>query len=757
MAVNFLPNSWTIQNWGFSAGDVAVVAGASRPVVTWVMTQVKDRALMDFLSLDVDTLITRKGIMNVNEVHRRWDDKLYLLRNGRRTPIYGENGAPLVGNMDKFGWFMILLTGVLHAAVDYKSLLMILTDFMCKLCEDSPAGREYLERDIRLNIQGWHSAACVRGILNTTTGLWGRYSTENLHLPGYIPSLDHRGVKELFIWLAKDGDKRFFTHSSDVWCVARMLEEIGVEIRTSLDIDEQFDEGQLVVYKQNDYTHAANRSTEQLVRRGMRVPLEFMEEVASLFPENRNKARSYFHAGMSVIEADKVKLIPRFLDDPSQFAGSSPNPEQVSDLCYEIWSNTTSSQMPRLSTDATRIMSFLFPIQTPKTAKEFGDILINLDIDTHELETYLKANPVGFKSNAEATQWTSRDEFSALQMFILGYYYRLLRPLLDTSQLEMQEAFGSWGWCDIGSLKFLQSIVCKVFGFRNVRQRFINRHDILKLLGYLFVSADIDQLNTVWKGAIGVTGKLMVVISTLLGATHQPDDFGKFCLLDIDPTCIPSSTAGVIVSRFPTWHTSKSLPSSPLVELDALPDFPASAGFREDFTIHIEPDWDRDAETCLIAYRHEGRIVNRLNPRQVDIMLWRQWFENRMVLAHSLDPKSSQISPVPINTRQSSTAGISRRSPLKSVFRDPSCLPTHIQPVSIEEFYGGFRPSPVIGTDRTKVRPVLVNVVGFHNAWLCIMAMYEGWEGNGELGSVSSRDEVVQAIIKDYKTVLVMC
>ncbi len=46
MAVLFTTGSMTLVNWEFGAGDIAVMAGAGRAAGTWVMVQVKDRALV---------------------------------------------------------------------------------------------------------------------------------------------------------------------------------------------------------------------------------------------------------------------------------------------------------------------------------------------------------------------------------------------------------------------------------------------------------------------------------------------------------------------------------------------------------------------------------------------------------------------------------------------------------------------------------------------------------------------------------------
>ena len=95
MALSFSLGTGALLSWGFSAGDIAVMAGAGRAAGTWLVAQLKDRALIDFLSVDVDEIVTRRGLVDVNTLHQRWDRKLTLLQNGRPVSIV-HPGARLV-------------------------------------------------------------------------------------------------------------------------------------------------------------------------------------------------------------------------------------------------------------------------------------------------------------------------------------------------------------------------------------------------------------------------------------------------------------------------------------------------------------------------------------------------------------------------------------------------------------------------------------------------------------------------------------
>ena len=52
---------------------------------------------------------------------------------------------------------------------------------------------------------------------------------------------------------------------------------------------------------------------------------------------------------------------------------------------------------------------------------------------------------------------------SDFQCFILDYYYALLRSLLDTSLLSVQEAFGDWSWNDTTIFDLVTGITNQFF------------------------------------------------------------------------------------------------------------------------------------------------------------------------------------------------------------------------------------------------------------------------------------------------------
>src|SRR6266487_2689328 len=84
MALSFATNSVHLANWGFSLGDIAVLAGAGRHVITWLTAEFRDRSLLDYLKVAPSGLEFRRGLIDPVVLNKRWSRKVSLLHNGRR-------------------------------------------------------------------------------------------------------------------------------------------------------------------------------------------------------------------------------------------------------------------------------------------------------------------------------------------------------------------------------------------------------------------------------------------------------------------------------------------------------------------------------------------------------------------------------------------------------------------------------------------------------------------------------------------------
>lgn len=175
MAVSFPGGSLALANWGISVGDIAVIAGAERKASTRMFAQFKDQNLLDWMNIDVDAVLVRKGLCETVELHNRWDTKITLVQNGQKKSIMSSKGGtkvPVIEIMGRFTWLMTLITAALDATMQKSTMHELLVRFLLRLFEEKKSEEEFLKNEAALHIQGWLSAACVRSIALKARNLW---------------------------------------------------------------------------------------------------------------------------------------------------------------------------------------------------------------------------------------------------------------------------------------------------------------------------------------------------------------------------------------------------------------------------------------------------------------------------------------------------------------------------------------------------------------------------------------------------------
>jgi len=223
------------------------------------------------------------------------------------------------------------------------------------------------------------------------------------------------------------------------------------------------------------------------------------------------------------------------------------------------------------------------------TAKRLNALVSGWDqMDRMSLDSALRKSedPDNFLMLKHHSSDRALDE---LQSFLMGFYYKLLLPLVGITYLSKAEAFGSWGYTDVN---FFQQVMMllkenrfQYSNFHTGEWTTVDRPQILALTAYMFAGAEQISINDLIPGAIGVLAKLSLVTRACLGAISSLDGAGKFFLMDVDTTCFPSNARGVVLEGIPAilneieeGQDHVTLDKAALVDED------------DDYSVHIEPD-----------------------------------------------------------------------------------------------------------------------------------------------------------------------
>lgn len=634
MAVSFVAGHLTLANWGFSAGDIAVLAGAGRAAGTWLVNQLKDQSLLEFMRVDPGDLIPRKGLIDPTVLHKRWDVRLTLLQNGTRRVI-GKGSGTVVESMSSFSWFMTLIASALDATFQKNAMRTAMSNFLSALFEEHVDGLDYLRRELPYHIQGWISAAVVRNILGKARAVWKELLEDGTRLPGDIPGEDIAEIVRFLTWIAgakqQPQSRRFETTSSDVLGFAIILHAIGFEaldVKRRSEHDQSVSESVLVVIYTPGLIASGTASDDAIVqarwkqrqRVGVSIPLNCMEECVSVWPGSAGRnmqRRQLFKDGIAASKTLSVTIVK----------------DREGQVAYKL-KDPTASAVERSDPAAYRLVFEVFPVQNPLLLEKVSAII-------GKYPDWIQQDGVDMLRYACGNQ----EALSQIQIFILGYFYGLTSKVLDSSQLSVAEAYGTWKWFDAHTLYMLSEAIhehTSPVGYTetedDMTSAVLQRAGMLKMIALLYAGADEEQVRAIDRSTLGVHGKITTVAACLLAATNSTETVGKFYILDTDSTAIPSNARGLISSgpqvsfiRFATAPGDEDLQDLEQVML---------TGLTEDFTSHIEPDWDHDLQQCQIVFRFKGRIVARLAPVSLEAP-WTNSIVRCEILEH-LRPESQK-------------------------------------------------------------------------------------------------------------------
>jgi hypothetical protein len=686
MALTFATNSLKLANWGFSAGDIAVIAGAGRQVITWLTANSRDQGLLEVLGTSQFDLPIRRGLVDPVALNRRWSKKISLFRNGRKVEAQPEGTTSELENLNLFTWIMTILVACLDEVVTDQTLRKIIINLSEKLFEAAPAQLEYLVHEIPEHINGWHSTAVTRMMVSRARDIWRSLEEEKIHLPGYAP-------------------------------------EMGFDVLKAGSRDTSFPESYAVVILDDSLVQPSEGSLTHIKRRGMRIPLDSMAEAVSLWPgtvNQNNHRRTLFKTGMRAASTLTFCAIESRYDFRSNHGISV--------------SSSDSDATEREDPDIFRLAERFLLVTDKKAMKGLTEMVDYWHIPGEGYREIILSglsdvtNVPGRKYAVPMAETTGKgygNYKGDLQVFLLGYYYGAWSSIMDTGRLELKEGFGSWGWDDDEFFRHINAFVKS--GVKNVEDGerrggiFYRRFQVLRMAAYLFAGAESHQLEALNSSSAGIHAKLTIITAGLLGEADTPEKITKLYMLDIDPTCIPSSGLGII-SPAKQSDPEVNFFISPALDLSVPLSEPIQ---RQDFTAHIEPAWGYDSTLCLVTYRHHGRLVHRVDPSESEAAVLEWW------------NKAAERDIVPTAGFRQSVESIATHVLSKNAS-------TQIYTGQLSDFYttrGGSIAMPALQTTEPQPvgHPLWVYILPTENmckARTCIVAMYSrnfadrmrGWE-----------------------------
>ncbi|KAF4467858.1 hypothetical protein FALBO_5258 [Fusarium albosuccineum] len=260
--------------------------------------------------------------------------------------------------------------------------------------------------------------------------------------------------------------------------------------------------------------------------------------------------------------------------------------------------------------------------------------------------------------------------YTVFQAFIMGYYYGLFLNLVDTSKITYKAVDGAWGYRDTS---LLISMSLWLMTIRKARMQ-TSRSDLITILARLFDGESTrSRLQRFGDKVLGIIGKRSILVNSIIGRCSTPLELGGFTILDCDTSGIPADPSGIVKSGIPIAF---DLSGPELGDRMAISPF-AEKGPTEDFTRHVEADWDGNPDEMLLVFRYKGRRIGSVDPASADSLFCRAYVEP--VSQPSIEPVEKAI--------EFTVDDVLRKSNARARGSDPIIVRCHMAHSTLRTFW----------------------------------------------------------------------
>ena len=614
MSLTVTAGAGSLISVGLGVTDVANLYAVGRLIGNWITAPSGDIEFLDLLQSDELDILRRRGMIDTHRFNARWRQRARLLMNGRPTELVGDDAAKVLGTLSRFTAIMVAIVAALDGFMNFLALKDVMKRLLKELLKTTEYGEDVLSSQLNDRVNAWRSTAYLRGLSIAVQEIREDLVAKKKVLNGYMPAGESHVMAEFSYWLLSGDTSTLITPSSDVAGVAVALSQIGFDV---LSVQGWGEDGHntscKVVYEPVLF------STKEGVKTGFdaKFPKRFFADTASFWRE----------------QSTTVSLA-----QPQESMSAFPISKEMSNKVRYAWSEGRRAAR-----------SVRWEVDTMMTTNLSDDVmyrLINLGSPINRVrdETYAVAKDHGICVNAEYCgalssvfertdasllvwlheQSTNRDisyldgqhitspgmqdegrieTFTVYQAFVFGYYYAVFLPLVDTNSLAIQTVSGSWGFRSAEAMDVVREHVILKEPTREGMQI------ILAALCFSQIKSIPDQ--GMFSRCLGVIGKRALLVNSLVAPTDFPQAVGRFTMLDVAVGHIPSDIDGLVRPGEATLFCEEDdfIDSSIHNVHTVIPAAP-----DEDFTKHIEPDWDGNPETVLLVMRYKGRRIATLSP-----------------------------------------------------------------------------------------------------------------------------------------------
>jgi hypothetical protein len=656
MSLQITAGSGSLLSLGIAVSDIATLFTLGTRVGSWLTASSGDSQLFELLDLDELDILKRHGIIELVRFNKQWGRQMAFLASNEVIKLQGDQAERALEKPGRFTALMICIVATLDAFCTLSVLKSTVRNLLLELLRTSEYGEDVVVSQLTHRLNSWRSSGVVRGL-----SAEARYIRRNLIekgsiLDGLLPEGDVPHLVRLLYWLLTDAfTDTYVTASSDVagiaYCLSRLcIDILGVSGLSGTDQVPSSNSCWLVYNPSAAILlpgHSGLHTADYLSRPPCTtVNLQNPEESLSKFPVDPSTAIKCREAWNSGLEAAKFVELKPYVAEHSRIGPT---------IGYKIRSLTTVSKFEVRK----QHRSTVFALTSSLAFANNGEICRRLDrVLRNETDSTLKwlqsqtaefrfsdgETKVGkisvqiedpqFKNNARI------NGFTLLQAFFMGYYYGVILSVVDTDSLQIPVVEGAWGFRSARFLNIMSAVLVEINAAPSIKTdrdsiqwsseeeeeeeevEVLQSNILLSILSVLLLGVEVDvpfsKSDPRLDRVIGVVRSRALLLKSLVKPCETLEDVGRFILLDVDVSGIPTNRLGLVYVGVADVRRS-DIGEEEFIVANA---FGSTSG-TNDASFHIEADWDENPESLLICVRHQGRRVRTIDPCLAEIHFWK--------------------------------------------------------------------------------------------------------------------------------------
>jgi hypothetical protein len=623
----------SLAQLGISVSDIALIYSQGRKFGNWLTARRNDEELFESILEDPESLLKRRGIVDVSRMDSMFPDVHFIYRGTRTRTTQKQLDPKGKEALRDFAWLMVVIVAVMDLCLPPEALAEFLIGVFVRLLNNEEA-ESGLRVGLDASIESWRSLGQVRRLVpvirKALQRAW-REKTETESIPQLNPTETDEMAALLYQMMSR-GDPDFTCISAATFSAARAMETAGIHIATTVQ-NRSYPEQFMVTYASEVQSLPNQRGRHH--PRDYDDPLRLQKQVIKRmqiisYPADKPHAMIYACQAASTTLNHMVMLWDLGARAAAEMELSPkadlPYIREV-DFYYELRLTASSDDFGCFTAANGIIASKAFPSRSQAVSRGVEKLLEGL---TEHRITWLEQHTgLEYLIRDDSTIPSRRSEnmelFLCYQALIFGFYHRLLRPLVTFDFLadKGEGAFfqGVWGY---GSKAFLA--MCTQFGQEFRSNGRVDRTHMLHMLAAMF-GGRLKHFSPASsrRGLVGVFAPTSVIALPLLQVSDEPQQLSKYAVLDLPLVHLTPNEDGELYAGHGIGISFTHIATPPLSIRPRGPRDPSK------WSVHssMAKAFRDGGMGVVMAARCAGRLVGWFSPGAADTMFLSTAYQNQ--------------------------------------------------------------------------------------------------------------------------------